>query len=236
MKDVTLSIQERLQRVREQISRAEQRFNRAAGSVRLLAVSKTRPADDILAAYQQGQTAFGENYLQEALQKIQQLADYDIEWHFIGPIQSNKTRDIAQYFDWVHSVDRLKIARRLSEQRPGELPALKICIQVNLDNEASKSGVTPEEVLPLAREIQQLPHLQLKGLMAIPTVTSAFESQRTAFARLRALYIQLQQNGIDVDTLSMGMSNDLEAAIAEGSTMVRIGTAIFGARQPKKPA
>ncbi|MEJ2141159.1 MAG: YggS family pyridoxal phosphate-dependent enzyme [Gammaproteobacteria bacterium] len=236
MKAVTLSIQQRLQAVQQQIFQAEKRFGREAGSVHLLAVSKTRPAEDILAVYQTGQTAFGENYLQEALEKIRQLADYDIHWHFIGPIQSNKTKDIARHFAWVHSIDRLKIARRLSEQRPAELPPLRVCIQVNIDKEASKSGVSPGGVLPLAKEIQKLPNLQLKGLMAIPTATTDFTSQRDAFARVRTIYEQLQQTGISVDTLSMGMTNDLEAAIAEGSTMVRIGTAIFGPRQYKKPA
>mgnify|MGYP001813472661 CR=1 FL=1 len=234
MKPAILTIEQRLQTVREQISSAEQRFERLAGSVQLLAVSKTRPADDILDAFHTGQTAFGENYLQEALGKIQQLAEHNIEWHFIGPIQSNKTRDIAQHFAWVHSVDRLKIAQRLSEQRPADLPPLSICLQVNIDNEASKSGVAPAEILNLARDIQQLPGLHLRGLMAIPTASTDFETQRDAFARLRKLYKQIQQAGIELDTLSMGMTNDLEAAIAEGSTMVRIGTAIFGPRQSKQ--
>ena len=233
MKPAILTIEQRLQTVREQISSTEQRFERPAGSVQLLAVSKTRPAGDILDVFRTGQTAFGENYLQEALEKIHQLAGHDIEWHFIGPIQSNKTRDIAQHFAWVHSVDRLKIAQRLSEQRPASLPPLNICLQVNIDNEASKSGVSPDEVLAIAQEIQQLPNLRLRGLMAIPTATHDFETQRNAFARLKKLYVQVQQNGIDLDTLSMGMSNDLTAAIAEGATIVRIGTAIFGPRQPK---
>jgi pyridoxal phosphate enzyme (YggS family) len=233
MKPAILTIEQRLHDVREQISSAEQRFGRQAGSVKLLAVSKTRSAEDILAAFEAGQIAFGENYLQEAMDKTRQLAEHNIEWHFIGPIQSNKTRDIAEHFAWVHSVDRLKIAHRLSEQRPANMPELSICLQVNIDNEASKSGVMPGEVLVLAQELQQLPNLRLRGLMAIPAASTNFETQRDAFARLRKVYQNLQQNGIELDTLSMGMSNDLEAAIAEGSTMVRIGTAIFGPRQPK---
>jgi pyridoxal phosphate enzyme (YggS family) len=236
MKLGILTTTQRLKAVRQQISQAEQRFGRSAGSVQLLAVSKTRPAEDIREAYQAGQRAFGENYLQEALQKIQQLADTDIEWHFIGPIQSNKTRDIAQHFDWVHSVDRLKIARRLNEQRPESSAPLSICLQVNIDNEASKSGVKPQEALQIAKDIQNLPRLRLRGLMAIPSASADFEIQRAAFAKLRALYETIQQQGIELDTLSMGMSNDLKAAIAEGSTMVRIGTAIFGPRLAKKPA
>jgi pyridoxal phosphate enzyme (YggS family) len=234
MNQVTLTtIAQRLAAVREQIARAEQKFGRIAGSVQLLAVSKTRPAAELLEAMQAGQTMFGENYLQDALPKIEALQQPKPEWHFIGPIQSNKTREIAEHFDWVHSVDRLKIARRLNEQRPHNLPALNVCIQVNIDNEPSKSGASPDETLALAREIQSLSRLRLRGLMAIPTATDEVSRQREAFARLRELSEQIQETGIELDTLSMGMSNDLEAAIAEGATMVRIGTAIFGARLPR---
>ena len=237
MKPSKMTISQRLAAVHEQIRAAEQQYGRKTGSVQLLAVSKTRPIEDLLEAQHAGQTAFGENYLQDALPKIVALAKLGSspkpQWHFIGPIQSNKTRDIAEYFDWVHSIDRLKIARRLNEQRPPNLPPLSICLQVNIDNETSKSGVLPGEVLGLATEIQQLPNLILRGLMAIPTATSDFEQQRRAFRHLRELYEQLQQQGIPLDTLSMGMTNDLEAAIAEGSTMVRIGTAIFGERLPR---
>lgn len=231
-----LTIEQRLHAVLGHISQAEQRFTRTGGSVQLLAVSKTRPASDIREAWQVGQKMFGENYLQEALEKIEQLADCDIEWHFIGPIQSNKTREIAQNFSWVHSVDRLKIARRLSEQRPEHLPPLSICLQINIDNEATKSGVLATEAITLAKEIQALPNLHLRGLMAIPTASSDFETQRDAFKRVRVLFEQIQRSGINLDTLSMGMTNDLEAAIAEGATIVRIGTAIFGPRQPQKKA
>ena len=230
-----LTIEQRLHAVLGHISQAEQRFTRTGGSVQLLAVSKTRPASDIREAWQVGQKMFGENYLQEALEKIEQLADCDIEWHFIGPIQSNKTKEIAQNFSWVHSVDRLKIARRLSEQRPVHLPPLSICLQINVDNEATKSGVLATEAIALAKEIQALPNLHLRGLMAIPTASSDFETQRDAFKRVRVLFEQIQQSGINLDTLSMGMTNDLEAAIAEGATIVRIGTAIFGPREQKKP-
>jgi len=230
MKPSEMTIAQRLVTVREQIKAAEQQYGRKPGSVQLLAVSKTRPIEDLLEAQHAGQTAFGENYLQDALPKIATLTDPKPEWHFIGPIQSNKTREIAEHFDWVHSIDRLKIAHRLNEQRPENMPPLSVCLQVNIDNEPSKSGVLPDEVLSLATEIQCLPKLKLRGLMAIPFATTDFERQRLAFRRLRELYEQLQQQDISLDTLSMGMTNDLEAAIAEGSTMVRIGTAIFGER------
>lgn len=224
------SIAQRLEQVRARITHAEQQAGRASGSVRLLAVSKTRPIDDLRAALAAGQTCFGENYLQDALPKIAELADAPIEWHYIGPIQSNKTREIADHFAWVHSVDRLKIARRLSEQRPPHLPPLNLCLQINTSGEASKSGIAPDEALELARAIADLPSLQLRGLMTIPARATAFEQQRIPFRRLRELYDQLNGQGLALDTLSMGMTGDLEAAIAEGSTMVRIGTAIFGAR------
>ncbi|MDZ7804809.1 YggS family pyridoxal phosphate-dependent enzyme [Thiohalophilus sp.] len=228
------SIAQRLETVRARITQAEQQAGRAPGSVRLLAVSKTRPIDDLRAALVAGQTCFGENYLQDALPKIAALADEPIEWHYIGPIQSNKTREIAEHFAWVHSVDRLKIARRLGEQRPAHLPPLNLCLQINTSGEASKSGIAPDEALELARALADLPHLQLRGLMTIPAPAEDFEQQRMPFRRLRELYDQLNGQGLALDTLSMGMTGDMEAAIAEGSTMVRIGTAIFGARAPNK--
>ncbi|MDR9437630.1 MAG: YggS family pyridoxal phosphate-dependent enzyme, partial [Thiohalophilus sp.] len=214
------SIAQRLEQVRARITQAEQQAGRAPGSVRLLAVSKTRPVADLRAALTAGQTCFGENYLQDALPKIAELADESIEWHYIGPIQSNKTREIAEHFAWVHSVERLKIARRLSEQRPSHLPSLNLCLQVNTSGEASKSGTAPDEALELARTIAGLPNLQLRGLMTIPARTTAFEQQRIPFRRLRELYDQLNAEGLALDTLSMGMTGDMEAAIAEGSTMV----------------
>ncbi|GAA0697761.1 YggS family pyridoxal phosphate-dependent enzyme [Marinobacterium maritimum] len=216
--------------VRQQILSACQSGQRAPESVQLLAVSKTRGADEIRQLHACGQTAFGENYLQEALDKIAALQDLPLEWHFIGPIQSNKTRAIAEQFDWVHSVDRLKIARRLSEQRPDELPPLNLCLQVNISDEASKSGCTPEELPELARAVAALPRLRLRGLMAIPEAETDPARQRATFARVRTLMEALQAELPQLDTLSMGMSGDLEAAIAEGSTLVRVGTALFGPR------
>lgn len=180
-----------------------------------------------------GMTRFGENYLQEALEKIEALQDLSLEWHFIGPIQSNKTRPIAEHFDWVHSVDRLKLARRLSEQRPPHLPPLNICLQVNVSGEQSKSGATLEELPALAREVASLPHLRLRGLMAIPAPAEGLEAQRQPFHHMHQALQQLNAEGLELDTLSMGMSGDLEAAIAEGATLVRIGTALFGPRPPK---
>lgn len=224
------AIQHNIERVRRRIAAAEQRYGRAPGSVDLLAVSKTRPAADILAAVHSGQRRFGESYLQEALDKVAALAEYKLEWHFIGPIQSNKTRPIAETFDWVHSIERLKIARRLSEQRPESLAALNICLQVNIDGEASKAGCTIAELPQLAAEIASLPRLRLRGLMAIPRPRQSLEQQREPFRRLREALEQLQGLGYELDTLSMGMSGDLEAAVAEGATIVRIGTDIFGAR------
>lgn len=224
------SIAQRLDSVRARITQAEQQAGRSPGAVQLLAVSKTRPIEDLRAALAAGQRCFGENYLQDALPKIAALADEAIEWHFIGPIQSNKTREIAGHFDWVHSVDRLKIARRLSEQRPADRPPLNLCLQVNTSGETSKSGVMPDQVAGLARAIAELPHLRLRGLMTIPAPAAEFEQQRKPFRRLHQLFEQLNADGLALDTLSMGMTNDMEAAIAEGSTIVRIGTAIFGAR------
>lgn len=220
--------------IRQQITDAQARFQ-ATQPVTLCAVSKAQPATAIRAAYDAGQTVFGENYLQEALQKQAELEDCAIAWHFIGPIQSNKTQPIARHFDWVHSVDRLKIAQRLSDARPSDLPPLNICLQVNISEEASKSGASGQELLELALNIKQLPHLQLRGLMAIPAPCSDFEQQRDQFRQVRALFDHLNSHGLQLDTLSIGMSGDFAAAIAEGATLVRIGTAIFGARTSSLP-
>lgn len=224
---VMSTIAENIAKVRVRIREAEQAKNRTPESVQLLAVSKTKPASDIREAYACGLVDFGENYLQEALAKQIELADLPLTWHFIGPIQSNKTRPIAEHFHWVHSVDRLKVAQRLSEQRPANLPPLNVLLQVNVSGEDSKSGCSPEELPALAQAISQLPHLKLRGLMAIPEPTEDVAAQHAAFARLREL---MQALNLGLDTLSMGMSHDLEAAIGEGATWVRIGTALFGAR------
>lgn len=221
------TIADNIAQVRSRIRAAEQAAHRAADSVQLLAVSKTKPAQALREAYAAGLRDFGENYLQEALGKQIELTDLPLIWHFIGPIQSNKTRAIAEHFDWVHSVDRLKIAQRLSEQRPAGLPPLNICIQVNVSGEASKSGCTPEDLPALADAISALPHLTLRGLMAIPEPTEERAAQDAAFAAVQRLQASL---ALPLDTLSMGMSHDLESAIAQGATWVRIGTALFGAR------
>ncbi len=223
-------IADNLARLHERIQQAEQRYQRLPGSVQLLAVSKTRPVEDILAAAACGQRHFGENYLQEAVEKITSLNGQDLCWHFIGPIQSNKTRLIATHFHWVHSVDRLKIARRLNEQRPSRLPPLNICLQVNISDEGTKSGLSLSELPGTARQIAGLPNLQLRGLMAIPQRSSSFEQQRRPFHQLCQALQSLNSEGIELNTLSMGMSADMEAAIAEGATIVRIGTDIFGPR------
>lgn len=217
-------------RVREQILTACNNSGRTLDSVQLLAVSKTRTADEVRQLHSCGQYAFGENYLQEALDKIDALQDLSLEWHFIGPIQSNKTRPIAEHFNWVHSVDRLKVARRLSEQRPAGLAPLNICLQVNISGEASKSGCALAELPALAREVATLPSLRLRGLMAIPEAETDPTRQREAFAQVRSALISLQADLPQLDTLSMGMSGDLDAAIEEGATLVRIGTALFGPR------
>ncbi len=223
-----------LQAVEATITDAVKASERTRSEVQLLAVSKTFPAQAVLDAMATGQLAFGENYLQEALDKIASVAqaqpDAAVEWHFIGPIQSNKTRPIAASFAWVHTVERLKIAQRLSEQRPPELGPLNICLQVNISGEASKSGASPEELPALAREVAQLPNLRLRGLMAIPEPTTDVAEQRAAFAHVRALFDALRADGLELDTLSMGMSGDLAPAIAEGATIVRVGSAIFGKR------
>ena len=228
---IMTAITANLQAVRQTIMQAAQTAHRRADEISLLAVSKTFSDSAIREAYLAGQCAFGENYLQEALDKIAALHGLPLEWHFIGPIQSNKTRAIAENFSWVHSVDRLKIAERLSAQRPSHLPPLNLCLQVNVSHEDSKSGVAPEEVLPLAKVVAQLPHIKLRGLMAIPAPAEDLEAQRKPFAQLRALLQQLNAHGLQLDTLSMGMSQDIQAAILEGATIVRVGSAIFGARK-----
>lgn len=224
------SIAENIAAVIEQIQRFERLYQRGHGKVSLLAVSKQQDATSIRSAYAAGLRNFGENYLQEAEQKIAVLCDLDICWHFIGPIQTNKTRGIASHFAWVHSVDREKVARRLSEQRDPALGPLNVCIQINLSREASKSGVELAECRQLCESISTLPNLTLRGLMAIPAPETDFIAQRTGFRRLAAEYKALAHVFPTMDTLSMGMSNDFEAAIAEGSTLVRIGSALFGAR------
>ncbi|WP_421621872.1 YggS family pyridoxal phosphate-dependent enzyme [Alkalilimnicola ehrlichii] len=226
-----MDIAQRLQVVHERLRAAEHRFGRDPGSVKLLAVSKTQPVSAIRAALAAGQHAFGENYLQEALDKQQALADTPAEWHFIGALQSNKTREVAGHFDWCHTVDRLKIARRLSQQRPEERPPLNVCIQVNISGEASKAGVRPAGAAELAAQVAELPRLRLRGLMALPAPAEGLAAQRRPLAALRELQEHLVSSGLALDTLSMGMSGDLEAAVAEGATLVRIGTAIFGPRQ-----
>ncbi|RFD26983.1 YggS family pyridoxal phosphate-dependent enzyme [Pseudomonas sp. GL93] len=218
--------------VSQRIRAAADAVQRDASSIHLLAVSKTKPAQAVREAYAAGLRDFGENYLQEALGKQADLTDLPLSWHFIGPIQSNKTRAIAEHFAWVHSVDRLKIAQRLSEQRPADLPPLNICIQVNISGEASKSGCTPADLPALATAISALPRLKLRGLMAIPEPTQDRAEQDAAFATVRDLQASLN---LALDTLSMGMSHDLESAIAQGATWVRIGTALFGARDYGQP-
>jgi pyridoxal phosphate enzyme (YggS family) len=244
MSSLDEAVQGNLRAVIERINRAARAVSRDPASVTLLAVSKTFGAEAVLGAAAAGQRRFGENYVQEGVEKIartRELApELALEWHFIGPIQSNKTRPISEQFDWVHSVDRLKIAQRLSEQRPAGRAPLDVLLQVNVSGEASKSGVAPPDVLPLARAVVDLPRLRLRGLMAIPEPTDDVDAQRAAFRSLRACFdavrAALPAGAMTFDTLSMGMSADLEAAIVEGSTLVRVGTAIFGARAPNKQA
>ncbi len=226
------SIEANLQLVHQRMTAAAVESGRPAGSVQLLAVSKTFGADAVRAAFAAGERRFGENYVQEALAKITALADLrsQIEWHLIGPLQSNKTRDVAAAFDWVHGVDRLKIAQRLSEQRPPQLPPLQLCLQVNISGEASKSGLLPAEVAAVAAAVCQLPRVVLRGLMAIPEPLADPAAQRRPHRALRELLAALNAGGLALDTLSMGMSADLEAAVAEGATLVRVGSAIFGGR------
>ena len=225
-------IRDNLQQVTSRIVTACTAAGRDPASVRLLAVSKTFPAEAVREAYGAGQHAFGENYIQEGVGKIQALADIraELEWHCIGPLQSNKTRLVAEHFDWVHSVDRLKIAQRLSEQRPADLAPLQVCLQVNVDGGANKSGASPDEAVALAQAVAALPRLRLRGLMAIPEPAAGFDAQRALFLTAAAVFDRIKASGIELDTLSLGMSADLEAAIAAGSTMVRVGTAIFGGR------
>jgi len=220
----------RIEAVQARITAAAIGCGRDPAEIQLVAVSKTRPAKDLRLAFGAGQKAFGENYLQEALDKQEQLKDLPIEWHFIGSIQSNKTRAIANGFDWVHSLSNLKHAQRISAQRPDSLPPLNLCLQVNISGETTKSGVTPSELPMLAQAVAELPRLHLRGLMALPAPTHDEASQRMAFRRVHELLDSLRGRGLELDTLSMGMSDDLEAAIAEGATLVRIGTAIFGPR------
>ena len=225
-------IADKLQQVHERVARACAQAGRPVESVTLLTVSKTFSADAVREAHAAGARRFGENYVLEGVEKIAVLADLraDIEWHLIGPLQSNKTRVVAEAFDWVHSVDRLKIAQRLSEQRPVHLAPLQVCLQVNISGEASKSGLRPDEVAGVAHAVAALPRLHLRGLMAIPEPATSFEAQRVPHRALRTLLRTLQSEGLALDTLSMGMSADLEAAIAEGATVVRVGSAIFGER------
>jgi len=223
-------IADNLHHVQTRITQACEQAGRASDAVRLLAVSKTFGADAVAQAHAAGQAAFGENYIQEAVEKIQALRHLPLQWHCIGPIQSNKTRLVAEHFDWVHTIDRIKIAQRLSEQRPAHRAPLQVCIQVNVDGGASKSGVTVSEALDLAHAVRALPGLCLRGLMCIPEPAPDFVASCAVFARARGLFDGLNQAGMALDTLSMGMSADLEAAIASGSTMVRVGSAIFGTR------
>lgn len=224
------SIGERLQALQTRIHDAEIRAGRLPGSVQLLAVSKAHTADSIRAAFSAGQIRFGENYLQEALDKQLALQDLPIEWHFIGPIQSNKTQSIAHHFDWVHSVDRIKIAQRLAAARGDQLSPLNVCLQLNVSAEASKSGVDADGLIELATLVNHLPQLRLRGIMAIPAPTKDEAQQRAQFRRVRESFEQLKDKGFALDTLSMGMSDDFPAAIAEGANIIRVGSAIFGAR------
>jgi len=223
-------IRDKLQTIGANINQFADKYGRDSSHIQLLAVSKRHSVDLIREAYQSGQHAFGENYAQEMLDKAEDLADLAIEWHFIGPLQSNKTKRIAETASWVHTIERLKIAKRLNDQRPDKLPPLNICIQINSDEEASKSGIHIEDLSEFATEISNLKNLCLRGLMAIPAPQTDFIKQRQAFSKVTKAYEELKQQGFKLDTLSMGMSNDMEAAIAEGATIVRIGTAIFGKR------
>ncbi|MGH6647067.1 YggS family pyridoxal phosphate-dependent enzyme [Aquabacterium sp.] len=226
------TITNKRQLVQSRIEQACSKVDRPADGVTLLAVSKTFPAADVREAFEAGQRRFGENYVQEAIDKMAELADLrtQIEWHLIGPLQSNKTRLVAEHFDWVQSVDRLKIAQRLNEQRPAHLPPLQVCIQVNTSGEDSKSGVDPSGALALAQAVAQLPHLRLRGVMALPAPSNDASTQQQSLKKVREVFDELRHNGLTLDTLSMGMSADLEMAVEQGSTMVRIGTALFGQR------
>ncbi len=223
-------IAQNLKLVHDRIAKACEQAERNPQEVRLLAVSKTFPAEAVVQAYEAGQKAFGENYIQEGVQKIQVLRHLPLEWHCIGPIQSNKSRLVAENFDWVHTIDRLKIAERLSEQRPSHLAALNVCIQVNMDGGANKAGVAPQEALALAQQVSQLPHLRLRGLMSIPEPAADFAAALAVHQQAKILFDNFNVQGFALDTLSMGMTSDIESAICAGSTMVRVGTAIFGGR------
>ena len=229
-----MNIQHNLQDIHQKIEKACEQANRPKSAVKLLAVSKTKPVADILTAHQAGQIAFGENYVQEGVEKIQHFESQgiELEWHFIGPLQSNKSRLVAEHFDWMQTLDRAKIADRLNEQRPAHKSPLNVLIQINISDEESKSGIQPEEMLQLAKHIENLPHLRLRGLMAIPAPTHDIAEQESAFKKMKVLFEQLKQAlpTQQIDTLSMGMTDDMASAIKCGSTMVRIGTAIFGAR------
>lgn len=225
------TLRHKLERTRFDIIRHATEFGRDPSGIRVLAVSKTKPAQLVKSALEAGQVAFGENYLQEALPKIRELAGTGAEWHFIGAIQSNKTRDIAENFDWVQTVDREKIIHRLDEQRPATRKPLQVLLQVNVDDEAGKAGAAPTDVAALAKAVAAAERLQLRGLMAIPRASNDFELQRESFRALRKCFEELQERYPEIDTLSMGMSGDIRAAVAEGTTMLRIGTAIFGARK-----
>ena len=227
---MSTSVSDNLVQVRKRIALASQAVGRSPEAVKLLAVSKTMPAQAVREAYAAGQLAFGENYIQEGVDKIASLADLPLEWHCIGPIQSNKTKLVAENFAWVHSIDRLKIAERLSAQRPSHLSPLQVCLQVNVDGGSNKSGLAPEELLALAQAVAKLPHLQLRGIMTIPEPAETEVEARAVHHQAKTLFDNLNHAGLKLDTLSMGMTSDLEAAVAEGSTCVRVGTAIFGAR------
>jgi PLP dependent protein len=224
------AIADNLQAVQARIRDAAALAGRSPESIRLLAVSKTWPLSSVLEAADAGQRAFGENYVQEGIDKVTATAGQALEWHFIGPLQSNKSRAVAEHFDWVHSIDRLKIAERISAQRPANLPPLQVCVQVNVSGEASKSGCAPAETLALCQAVAALPGLKLRGLMAIPEPTDDPAAQHAPFRQVREIFEHIRAAGLPLDTLSMGMSHDLEAAVAEGATIVRIGTAIFGER------
>ncbi|UCX03960.1 YggS family pyridoxal phosphate-dependent enzyme [Shewanella glacialimarina] len=226
------TIADRLSIAQSRMNQAAQKCSRSPSEIKLLAVSKTKPISDIIEAYQAGQRLFGENYVQEGEQKIiaMQQAHPDIEWHFIGPLQSNKTKIVAEHFDWMHTLSREKTAKRLNDQRPAQKAPLQVCIQVNISQEDTKSGIDALAVIELAKQISQMPNLSLRGVMAIPTATDDANVQQAEFSQLKQIYQQLQQQFEGIDTLSMGMSGDLDMAIANGSTMVRIGSAIFGDR------
>ena len=225
-----IGVTENFRKIQDLLAKAAADAGRPPDHIRLLAVSKKKPVEAILEAADAGQRDFGENFVQEGLEKIAAAGRSDLTWHFIGHLQSNKTRPVAEHFQWVHTIDRLKTARRLSDQRPAALPDLNVCIEVNIDGEDSKSGVTPAEVSELAAGIAALPRLRLRGLMCLPAVRDSFDAQRVPFAAMRKLLESLNETGLRLDTLSMGMSADYAAAIHEGATIVRLGTAIFGAR------